>query len=143
LSPTLNVFRNVGDNSIAYIVCANDDENLSGNSRRILILIPYRRARGPPALFKQASFFKKTALKKERDGFQKNAVEKGKKQLPKKQCLKKRKKGAIAKAIAPRKHSICMTNALAGETPVPVCRLRAESLAATAAERRWKWLIKI
>ena len=34
-----------------------------------------------------------------------------------------------------RKHSVCMTNALAGARPSPQCRLRAESFAAKTAER--------
>lgn len=34
-----------------------------------------------------------------------------------------------------RKHSVCMTNALAGARPSPQCRLRAGSFAAKTAER--------
>ena len=35
-----------------------------------------------------------------------------------------------------RKHSVCMTNALAGARPSPQCRLRAEDFAAVPRERR-------
>ena len=35
-----------------------------------------------------------------------------------------------------RKHSVCMTNALAGACPSPQCRLRAEDFAAAPQERR-------
>ena len=35
-----------------------------------------------------------------------------------------------------RKHSVCMTNALAGGIPSPQCRLRAEDFAAVPLERR-------
>ena len=35
-----------------------------------------------------------------------------------------------------RKHSVCMTNALAGACPSPQCRLRAEDFAAVPLERR-------
>jgi len=76
LSPTLNVFWNVGDNSITCIVCKNNDENLFGNSRLVPILIPYRQACRLPVLLKK------------------------KKPLHKKDCFKKGKERAIAEAIA-------------------------------------------
>lgn len=39
-------------------------------------------------------------------------------------------------AALARKHSVCMTNALAGGIPSPQCRLRAEDFAAVPLERR-------
>lgn len=39
-------------------------------------------------------------------------------------------------AALARKHSVCMTNALAGGIPSPQCRLRAEDFAAAPRERR-------
>jgi len=56
------------------MVCENDGENLSGNSRLVSIPIPSKQARGTPVLLKKRNSFPKTALEGEKRSISKKLL---------------------------------------------------------------------